>query len=160
MTAIDWQKRMGRLEELVQSAEALRDDAARGLARELVQVLLEVHGEGMRRLLDAARGAAGSGPALAATCSNDELLGSLLMLHGLHPLPLATRVDKALERVRPALRAHDGDVELVGLDGGVVRIRLTGTCKTCPSSTATLRSLVESALYEEAPDLAGCEVAP
>lgn len=146
--------RMGRLEELVRRAERLGDHTARDLARELVQALLEVHGEGFKRIF----AAAGSPPALVAACQQDELLASLLMLHGLHPEPLEERVERALAKVRPVLERHSGDVELVSLEGDVAHLRLLGACQGCPSSTETLRRHVEEALYEEAPDLAGYEV--
>ena len=147
-----WLERMGRLEELVRRAERLPDAGARDVTREIVQVLLDVHGEGMRRLLAAA------GDGAPAACQGDELLGALLMLHGLHPEPLRTRVDRALAKVRPSLARHQGDVELIALDGDVARLRLLGACNGCPSSTETLKRTVEEALYEEAPDLAGYEV--
>lgn len=149
---------MGRLEELVQRAEKLADAGARDLARELVQVLLDVHGEGFKRLLDAASTNGEAPASLVAACRDDDLLASLLMLHGLHPEPLRARVDRALAKVRPVLERHQGDVELVSLDGDVAHLRLLGACKGCPSSTETLKRHVEEALFEEAPDLAGYEV--
>lgn len=153
-----WLERMGRLEELVRRAERLPDENARSLARELVQMLLDVHGEGMRRLLAAASRDSVTPPAVVSACTEDDLLASLLMLHGLHPEPLRARVDRALAKVRPLLHSHQGDVELLSLDNDVARLRLTGTCKTCPASAETLKKTVEEALYEEAPDLAGYEV--
>ena len=61
----------------------------------------------------------------------------------------------ALESVRPFLGAHGGDVELLGLDGaiGAVHLRLLGSCDGCPSSAVTLRTAVESAIAEAAPEI-------
>ncbi|MCR4402566.1 MAG: NifU family protein [Firmicutes bacterium] len=63
------------------------------------------------------------------------------------------RIEKALEKIRFALRAHGGDVELVSVDDGVVKVRLTGACVGCPMSAMTLRNGVERALKEEVPEV-------
>src|ERR1700755_2777864 len=70
--------------------------------------------------------------------SKDEKVSSLLLLFGLHPHLLEQRVRNALEKVRPYLDSHGGNVELLGIDEGVVHLQLQGSCKTCPSSTQTL----------------------
>jgi Fe-S cluster biogenesis protein NfuA len=66
---------------------------------------------------------------------------------------LRERVEKALDKVRVALQAHGGDVELVGIDGNVVKVRLTGACVGCPFSMMTLKNGVERALKEEIPEI-------
>jgi Fe-S cluster biogenesis protein NfuA len=55
--------------------------------------------------------------------------------------------------VRPYLEQHGGDVELLGIDDGVARLRLQGTCNGCPSSTATLKHAIEDAIQRAAPDI-------
>ena len=74
-------------------------------------------------------------------------------MHGLHPVPLHERVTGALDEVRPYLLTHGGGVELLGIDDGVVRLRLEGTCNGCPSSALTLKSAVEEAITRAAPDV-------
>ena len=78
---------------------------------------------------------------------NDELLSSLLVLHGLHPRDVADRVSDALEKVRPYLGSHGGDVELISVDeaSGVVKLRLGGSCDGCPSSMVSRIFLDSSA---------------
>ena len=78
------------------------------------------------------------------------MIASLLILHGLHPDDFATRVRKALIRVRPYLGSHGGDVELLEADDatGVVRLRMAGSCESCPSSTLTVKLAVEGAIKE------------
>jgi len=88
----------------------------------------------------------------------DDLIASILLLHGLHPIDLETRVRQALEKVRPLLRSHGGNVELLGCSGGVVRLRMLGSCDGCPSSAMTLRHAIEAAIYEKAPDVTGIEL--
>jgi len=63
------------------------------------------------------------------------------------------RVEVALDRIRPALQADGGDVELVDVQDGVVTVRLTGACGSCPMSTMTLRMGVERAIKQEIPEI-------
>jgi len=62
-------------------------------------------------------------------------------------------VEKALNRIRPALQADGGDVELVDVQGGVVKVRLTGACGGCPMATITLKNGIEALLKEEIPSV-------
>ena len=62
-------------------------------------------------------------------------------------------VETVLERIRPALNADGGDIELVDLEGDLVRVRLTGECSGCPSAEMTLRVGVEGALRRVRPGL-------
>lgn len=63
------------------------------------------------------------------------------------------KVKEILNELRPALQADGGDIELVGVNGGVVKVRLKGACGTCPSSLITLKMGVEARLKEELPEL-------
>jgi len=63
------------------------------------------------------------------------------------------RVKKALMGIRPLLQADGGDVELVGIEGGTVKVRLVGACGSCPMSTITLRNGIERILKEEVPEV-------
>jgi Fe-S cluster biogenesis protein NfuA/nitrite reductase/ring-hydroxylating ferredoxin subunit len=59
--------------------------------------------------------------------------------------------------VRPYLQSHGGNVEMIGIEGGVARLRLEGSCDGCPSSTMTLKLAIEEAIQKAAPDLDGIE---
>jgi len=63
------------------------------------------------------------------------------------------KVETALDRIRPALQADGGDVELVDVHDGVVSLRLTGACKGCPMATMTLRNGIERILREQVPEV-------
>ncbi len=63
------------------------------------------------------------------------------------------KVKRVLSEIRPALQADGGDIEFVGVNGGVVKVRLKGACGTCPSSLITLKMGVEARLKQEIPDL-------
>ena len=62
-------------------------------------------------------------------------------------------VQGALDRIRPALQADGGDVELVEVEGNVVKVRLRGACKGCPMSQMTLKNGIEKFLMKEVPDV-------
>ena len=80
-------------------------------------------------------------------------------MHGLHPYGVQTRVEQALQSVRPYLGSHDGDVELLGVtDEGVVQLRLLGSCDGCPSSSVTLELAVRDAIEAVAPEVTSIEV--
>jgi Fe-S cluster biogenesis protein NfuA len=117
---------------------------------ELVQSLVELYGEGLARIV-------AHDPECVTGVVGDELVSHLLVLHGLHPVPLEDRVRSALAEVRPYLEQHGGDVELLGVEEGVARLRLQGTCNGCPSSTATLRHAIEDAIQRVAPDIEDIE---
>jgi len=78
---------------------------------------------------------------------------SLLLLHGLHPLDVDARIQRALDRVRPYLGSHAGGVQYLGVRDGVARLRLEGSCHGCPSSTVTVRLAIEGAVQDAAPEV-------
>jgi Fe-S cluster biogenesis protein NfuA len=66
-------------------------------------------------------------------------------------------VEKALQKIRPALQADGGDIELIDINDGVVKVKLTGACGGCPMSQMTLKMGVERALKEAVPQVKGVE---
>ncbi len=68
------------------------------------------------------------------------------------------KVEKAIARIRPALQADGGDVELVDVqDDGVVKVKLTGACAGCPMSQLTLQMGIERLLKSEIPEITRVE---
>jgi Fe-S cluster biogenesis protein NfuA len=63
------------------------------------------------------------------------------------------QIEEALEKIRPLLQRDGGDIELVEVNDGVVKVRLTGACKGCPMSQMTLKQGVERMLMKEVPGL-------
>ena len=145
-----------RIEALLAEVRALGDPRARETAEELVRLLMEFYGAGLERLLEIVDGA-GAGE-LFDRFAADDLVASLMILHGLHPQNIESRIAGALERVRPYLASHSGDVRLLGVEDGVVRLRLEGSCHGCPSSTVTMKLAIERAIEEAAPEVARIEV--
>jgi len=93
-----------------------------------------------------------------AELARDELVSGLLMIHDLYPVPLEERVTAALDSVRPYMESHGGNIELLGFEDGVVKLRLAGSCKSCRASSSTLELAVRQALEAAAPDLMGMDV--
>ncbi len=69
------------------------------------------------------------------------------------------KVEKAIDKIRPMLQADGGDVELVDIEDGIVKVRLQGACAGCPMSQMTLRNGIERILKEEIPEIKSVEPA-
>jgi Fe-S cluster biogenesis protein NfuA len=145
-----------RIERLLEELRAAADPRSYQLAEELLRSITELYGGGLARVVELASDA----PPVMARLVDDELVASLLLVHGLHPDSVAARVERALEGVRPFLAQHDGDVELLDIDAGAgaVLLRLLGSCDGCPSSPVTLQHAVEQAIFEAAPEIVKIDV--
>jgi len=143
-----------RFQELFARLESIDDIEARGVAEDLVGAMLELYGEGLERIVQALEAA----PEVRDGLAGDGVVASLLLIHGLYPVPLAERVEAALVSVRPYMESHGGGVELVKIEAGVAHLRLRGSCDGCHASASTLELAIREALDEAAPDLDGIEV--
>ena len=147
-----------RIEALLEASSA-GGPAVRERSEELVRLVVDLYGAGLERLLELVDETGGLTGELLARLADDDLVGSLLLVAGLHPYPLEERVARALDGVRPYLGSHGGDVDLVGIsERGVVRLRLLGSCDGCPSSAVTLELAVRDAITSAAPEVTGIEV--
>lgn len=148
-----------RVQELQERLDGYSDGPVRALADELTAALVAMYGEGLERIVDALSEA---GPEVAAQLAqrlgDDPVVSTLLLIHDLHPVPLADRVQQALDSVRPYMESHGGNVELLSVQDGIARIHLRGSCSDCSASSVTLELAIKKALEEEAPDLLGLEV--
>jgi Fe-S cluster biogenesis protein NfuA/nitrite reductase/ring-hydroxylating ferredoxin subunit len=152
-------ERLERIETLIQEIESFADPAARACAKEVIQTLMDLHGAGLDQMLSIVAEAGMPGDAIIDRFARDDMVGSLLLLYGLHPLDLDTRVRMALDKARPYLKSHGGNVDLLGItDDGVVRLRLEGSCHGCPSSAMTLKLTIEEGIYAVAPDVTAIKV--
>jgi Fe-S cluster biogenesis protein NfuA len=143
----NFRDRLGRVEALIRALEELPDTAAREAARSLTRALLDLHAAGLHRVFELA------GPDAVARFAGDPQVGGLLLLHGLHPLPPAERVSRALDLARPHFHSLGGDVELVSATEEVVRLRLRGS----PTADRTLRAMAGELVIEAVPDVAAVE---
>lgn len=145
--------------EVLLDASASGGAVARERAEELVRLVADLYGGGLERVLSIVHDAGHLDDTLLAALAADDLVASLLLVHGLHPYDVSTRVEEALDSVRPYLGSHGGDVELLEVvDDEVVRLRMLGSCDGCPSSSVTLKLAVEGAIEAAAPEITTIEV--
>jgi Fe-S cluster biogenesis protein NfuA len=149
----EFQEQVKLLGKLISQFDELPDCPQKRAGKELVQLIMDVHGAGLERMMDIVFEGAGSGSATIDRLGGDSIVGSLLLLYSLHPDDLETRVHRAMERMRPRLRKLACSAELLRIDAGVVHVQLTTTGHTCGSSTKDLRAIVEDSVYEFAPDV-------
>lgn len=155
MRDVEASDRVAQVEGLLEQVEQLGDPVAHETATALVRATVELYGAGLERIVAAV--AERDDGELAAAFATDELISHLLLLHDLHPVALEDRVRAGLAQVRPYLESHGGDVELLEIAEGVVRLRMNGSCSGCPSSAATLKLAIEDAIYKLAPDVVAIE---
>jgi Fe-S cluster biogenesis protein NfuA/nitrite reductase/ring-hydroxylating ferredoxin subunit len=141
-----------RIEELLAALRSGSADAGPA-AEELVRQLVGLYGDGLARIVTVLGEQGEPGTAMLRRLAEDPLVESLLLLHDLHPLDVDTRVQQALDRVRPYLGSHAGGVEYLGVRDGVARLKLEGSCHGCPSSTDTVRLAIRGAVLEAAPEV-------
>jgi hypothetical protein len=142
----EFQDRVGRIEGLVEKLESTADPALRRVARELIEALMDLHGAGLEQILEIVSQSGEGGSALVQLLSHDQLIGSLLVLHGLHPEDFETRVRRGLDKVRPMLRAQGARVDILAIGDGTVSV------KVIDDGRSNLEPTVREALLEAAPD--------
>lgn len=119
---------------------------ARTDAEELVRIVSSLYGECLRTLVTALREDLGDrADALLERCCEEPVVASLLVTHGLHPVPLEVRVKRAIEALKPALDARSAGAQLLSVDEDTVSVRIDGG--------ADVVSLVEQAVYAAAPEV-------
>src|SRR3954462_15908306 len=143
---------VGRVQELTAQVEALGDPQARACAEELAAAVVQLYGVGLERIF------AALDEQTRTDLAQDGVVASLRLIHGLYPVSLETRVQAALDSVRPYMDSHGGNVELLGIEDGIARLRLEGSCSGCAASQSTMELAIERALEETAPDLLGLDV--
>lgn len=154
----EFQTRVQKIGTLVHQLEAIADPASRAAAKELVQLLMELHGTGLERILELVFESGDSGPNIIDELGHDPLVSSLLILYGLHPDELQSRVERKLEQIASKLRKMGAEAKLVSISGGDVRVRVRMEGHACGSTGRTVQSTVEEALYEAAPDMTSLAV--
>lgn len=144
-----------RVESLIGGFDAVSTPRqARELGEELARTIVSLYGAGLERVLTIVHETAGErSEEIFARLCDDPFVESLLCLHDLHPYSVEERVQRALDGVRPYLKSHEGDVTVVGVAGGVVTLRLQGSCDGCPSSSATVKLAVERAILQQVPEI-------
>jgi len=143
-----------RVEELLDALKSGGFGPAADAAEELVGLLVGLYGDGLAQIMAVLAAHGPEGAAMIDALADDPMVESLLLLHGLHPLGVDARIQRALDRVRPYLGSHAGGVQYLGVDEqGVARLRLEGSCHGCPSSTVTVELAITGAVRDAAPEV-------
>jgi hypothetical protein len=145
---------LARIQELTAVLEGQPHSAVTAAARELLQWIFVLHGQGLARLIELIGGSA-DGAALLDRAVHDEEVRALLLLHGLHPQELDTRVAAAVAALRPSLAVYGIRIEGYIRNGGVLAVTLhcTPASGVTPPPAEALRREIETAVYGLAPDL-------
>jgi Fe-S cluster biogenesis protein NfuA len=156
--AVDVRALPARIESILDDLYSTGDPAVSACADDLVASVVGLYGAGLERIVELLQ-AAPDGAAIVRGLAADGLVANLLMLHDLHPDDASTRIQQALDRVRPYLGSHAGGIEYLGMDDdGVAHLRLEGSCDGCAGSAATVNNAIERAVLDAAPEVIRVEV--
>ncbi|OBR98683.1 MULTISPECIES: NifU family protein [Mycobacteriaceae] len=154
----DFERLAGRVDEAMAALAGL-DDSSRAVADEVKAAVEAVHRAGLVTIVQRMR-ADDAARAVLFELVDDPVVHMLLSLHEIVRPDPVTHANRVLVEVRPQLQSHGGDVTLVRIEDGTAFVRLEGACNGCSMSSVTLRNLVEGALVEGVPSIAGVEVLP
>ena len=145
-----------RVEALLAELGSQAGPQVAATAEELVSCLVELYGAGLAEIVAIIGQDAEGGQRLMRKLAADPLVESLLLLHDLHPVPVADRVRRAIEAVMPQLGAHAGQAEFGGLDeAGVIVIRLELSAHGLQAHAGPAQEAIEQAVADAAPEAAG-----
>jgi Fe-S cluster biogenesis protein NfuA/nitrite reductase/ring-hydroxylating ferredoxin subunit len=147
-----------RLQKLLAQVEALPYPGAKELIQDCMESVLGFYGAALKRILQVVSEDGSEGRKVFRNLIRDDVVKGVLLIHDLHPLNLEARLLEALDKVRPYLKSHGGNVELISLENNVARLRLQGTCQSCASSSVTLELAIRHAIEQACPDLVHFEV--
>lgn len=131
-----------RIEELIENLGAA-DPHSREMAEEAIRLLMQLYGDAFRRVIGVLDRTAAEGLA------QDKLVSSLLLLHGLHPIPVEKRIEEALQRVE--LRLDGAHFALEGIVNDAAHVRVERNGGSAPP--AALAAMIERAVAESAPEI-------
>jgi hypothetical protein len=147
-----------RIEVLITALDNLPDPAAREPARALLELVLEIHAMGLANMI-ASIAASDGGAALLRRLAEDEAIRGILLLHGLHPETVETRVGQAVAVLRPQLAAFGLGIKLIRCSARLARVRVWPIgAALARANAAAWRDKIEAAIVEAAPDLETLEI--
>ena len=152
------QDQIRQLGKLITQFDQFPEGPQKAACKELLQLLMDVHGAGIERMMEIVFEGGSEGPAIVDKLAKDSMVSSLLLLYSLHPDDLDTRILKAIEQLRPRLRKLACSAEVVSIQDGAVQLRVTTTGHSCGSSTKDVRAILEDGVYEFAPDVTALEI--
>jgi hypothetical protein len=144
------QEWVDKIEELVRQAERFADPHARTVTIDLLRAVLDFHAAGLERILDIVFESSPTGEALIERIASDELTSSLLLLHDLHPDDVATRVNRAVEKLQDVFVSLGARLSLLEIENGTVRLNFESQ-RTW--SGTPVRASIEKAIFAAAPEI-------
>jgi hypothetical protein len=145
----DFEQRFARVEGLLAELSHSQDPLVERATREILATVLELHRRGLERVLEIAARDSSAREALAV----DPRVSAMLLLHGLHPIPLAERISRTLGTLRDRYRSKLDSVDFEALGEAQVVVRVVPAASACQSTRATLKKDLEDALIAAAPDV-------
>jgi hypothetical protein len=144
---------------LVQDLQAIADPASQSAAKELVRVLMSIHGAGLQRIQEILKRSGELGSSLLDDLAKDPVVSGLLVLYDLHPKEMQVRVEDKLREMSSKLFRMGAEVQLLSTAEGLVRVRVhVNGGSACGSTLRQVQTMLEDAMYEAAPDLSGVVV--
>ena len=153
MDNAEFQQYAQKLEQAVKRVTAIQDEDARNTALELMQSLMDLHGSGLTRIVEVLVASGEPGRNTLTELGRDPLICGLLVLYGIHPVPLEERIAAAVDRVAPQVRKHSGEVELLSVSEDGVKVSIQTSGSGCHSSPDAVKQLIEQAIRESAPEV-------
>jgi hypothetical protein len=141
-------QRFERVESLLAELSRATDPLVERVAREVLGTVLELHRRGLERLLELAAQSEGVRESLA----HDPRVSAMLLLHGLHPVPLVDRVSRVLDALRERFQSKVQNVDLEVRDSTAVIVRVTPMASACGSTRQSLQKDISLALLSAVPD--------
>lgn len=148
------QESVAHIDELVAAVETLPDPHARRAAVELVQAVMGLHEDALRRILEIVA-AAGNGPVITEAMAADDLVSGVLVLHDLHPHGVEARVRRAMDKLQRHFDSRGAGITLLELNSETLRVRYDGAR---PGAGAAAKKLIEETIYEAAPEITRLEI--
>jgi hypothetical protein len=154
----DLRRRLQELERLLRDMEAGPESPVRTRARQIVHATLDLHGRALTRMLEIVAAPDATGSSLGDAFARDPLVAGMLLLHGLHPVDLETRVRSTVEALGPRLRGQGAEITLVAVTEGAVELRIERSASAGGAPIAALRTRAEEAILAAAPDAASVKI--
>jgi len=151
------QKWMAQVEELIARIDQLAGSAAREDVQQVVKIVMDIHGLGLKRIIRCLKQQDPDNAVLDAL-ANDELVGNLLLLHGLHPSSVEQRVRGAVANVRTYLQSHGSDIELLDVSADAVEVRIKANCDGCAALTDSIKLVALNAVCDAAPEVGSVNI--
>ena len=149
----DLRRDVQRIGELVQEIDSIADPKLRAATKDLVQSLMDLHGAALERAMEIVADGGEAGMTIIDRLGRDPLVSNVLILYGLHPLDIDSRVLEAVHHLRPQLRKQGCEIELLSVTDGAIRLRVETGSHSCGSTAKTVQATVEGAIYDAAPDM-------